>query len=442
MTIAAPGPAAAATTRPWAQSTGDSQANHNTQASINYYLGQGVPASQLVFGVPFYGYDFPVSNLHTACPSNNCGATTYVGYLAAAADVGNGWTRYWDASASSPYLISNSSANTITYDDAQSIQAKSTWALNTADLGGVFMWELSGDYTAPSNQPLLDAMRAPAPGLWAHRDFHVDAHAHPGRPRLRHLPIPSRIQAEDYSASYDDTPGNTGGAYRTGDTDIEATTDVGGGYDVGYIDAGEWLEFQVQVAATGVYDFSFRVASAQTTAMDLSLALDGTALGGSVNISGTGGWQTWATDAVTGFNLSAGRHTLRVLLGTGGFNLNYVDVSREATPTPSITRSATVSSTATATRSLSPSATRSSSPSATRSNTPSVTDSATVTATLSPTPSFSASQTVSPSPSVTVTVRGTFHLWPQRHRDDHYQQDAEPNAVRHQDRQRHAYLDR
>ena len=46
-------------------------------------------------------------------------------------------------------------------------------------------------------------------------------------------PIDVRVQAEDYNAYSDSDPGNTGGAYRTDDVDLEPTTDTGGGYNVG-----------------------------------------------------------------------------------------------------------------------------------------------------------------------------------------------------------------
>lgn len=41
--------------------------------------------------------------------------------------------------------------------------------------------------------------------------------------------------------AYDDaTSGNSGGAYRSTDVDIEPTTDTGAGYSVGWTRAGEW----------------------------------------------------------------------------------------------------------------------------------------------------------------------------------------------------------
>ena len=53
-----------------------------------------------------------------------------------------------------------------------------------------------------------------------------------------------RLQAEDYTWFYDTTPGNTGGSYRSDDVDIQPTSDGGPGFNVGWIDANEWLAFQ------------------------------------------------------------------------------------------------------------------------------------------------------------------------------------------------------
>src|SRR6516162_9399903 len=58
---------------------------------------------------------------------------------------------------------------------------------------------------------------------------------------VRPIPVPGRIEAEDYDTngagvSYQDTaPGNSGNVYRQDDVDIEPTTDTGGGYNVGWI---------------------------------------------------------------------------------------------------------------------------------------------------------------------------------------------------------------
>lgn len=43
------------------------------------------------------------------------------------------------------------------------------------------------------------------------------------------------FQAEDFTAAFDTTVGNLGGAYRLSDVDIEITQDEGGGYNVGWM---------------------------------------------------------------------------------------------------------------------------------------------------------------------------------------------------------------
>ena len=56
-------------------------------------------------------------------------------------------------------------------------------------------------------------------------------------------PVPGIIQAENFDnggkgvAYFDTTRGNAGGAYRSTDVDIQATSDTGGGYNVGWIAA-------------------------------------------------------------------------------------------------------------------------------------------------------------------------------------------------------------
>ena len=77
--------------------------------------------------------------------------------------------------------------------------------------------------------------------------------------------MPGRIEAENFDnggegvAYHDTTPGNSGGAYRNTDVDLEVSSD--GGYDVGWTAAGEWLNYTVSVASSGSYTVGLRVAS-------------------------------------------------------------------------------------------------------------------------------------------------------------------------------------
>lgn len=150
---------------------------------------------------------------------------------------------------------------------------------------------------------------------------------------VRPIPVPGRIEAEAYDAKgptvsfYDNTPGNTGGVYRKDDVDIEATSDTGGGYNVGWIASGEWLNYTMTVPTTAVYQLAFRVASANGSG-NIQVALDGLPLC-SVVTPLTGGWQAWQTVAVSNLVLRAGHRLLRVDFQIGGQNFNYIQVTRQ-----------------------------------------------------------------------------------------------------------------
>ena len=159
--------------------------------------------------------------------------------------------------------------------------------------------------------------------------------------------IPGKIEAEKYdlggTLAYNDaTVGNDGGAFRSEDVDIEATTDVDGGYNIAYTAAGEWLEYTVNVTAAGKYDFAVRVAAA-TAGKSMHVEIDGVNVTGTITIPNTGGWQVWQTVTVPNITLAAGTKIMKVVMDTDGFNLNYVNVTASATiavnaaPTVSLT---------------------------------------------------------------------------------------------------------
>ncbi|MEM9271340.1 MAG: carbohydrate-binding protein [Cyanobacteria bacterium P01_F01_bin.143] len=133
-----------------------------------------------------------------------------------------------------------------------------------------------------------------------------------------------RVEAEDYTSYFDTTTGNSGGVYRNDDVDIEATTDVGGGFNVGWIEEGEWLTYNVDVPQSGLYQLVARVASEVETTHSLDVSLDGQTF--SLGFNGTGGWQSWENVVDGGINLTAGSHEMRLDMGTSLFNINYVDL--------------------------------------------------------------------------------------------------------------------
>jgi beta-glucosidase len=150
--------------------------------------------------------------------------------------------------------------------------------------------------------------------------------------------VPGRIQAENYDtggegvAYYNTEVGNPGGSYRTDDIGIEPTTDTGGGYDVGYLNNGEWLEYTVNPPdPSAIYSINVRVA-ALSTGGQLRVRLNGTVLG-TVSIPATGAWQNW--EAVTLPNVpiqgAIGSQPLRLEVLNNGFNINWVELDRVQT---------------------------------------------------------------------------------------------------------------
>jgi len=150
-------------------------------------------------------------------------------------------------------------------------------------------------------------------------------------------PIPGKVEAEEYDSNgmnisyYDNSPGNEGSAtLRNDDVDIEATLDTDGGYDVGWITNGEWLEYTVNVAKTGMYDFTFRSASAGSTgSVSISTSATGDTILPAMPLAPSGDWQNWKDATNSGIYLTQGKQVWRVNMETGNFNLNYFTVVAE-----------------------------------------------------------------------------------------------------------------
>ncbi len=145
-------------------------------------------------------------------------------------------------------------------------------------------------------------------------------------------PIPGRIEAEDFDEGWpgdayvDCDAANNGGAYRPdSDVDIEPCSE--GGFDVGWMCPGEWLEYTVDVATAGTYDLLARVAS-EASGGSLRFEFDGADVSGAIGVPATGGWQTWTT-VQTRVELDAGEQVVRLVnLGGGGaeFNINWFEL--------------------------------------------------------------------------------------------------------------------
>ncbi len=130
--------------------------------------------------------------------------------------------------------------------------------------------------------------------------------------------------------SWNDNPGrdNGGAQSQRANTDVEL---VGAEQDIGYIVAGEWVEYTVNVAEAGIYDLSVNAKTpigGNTVAVSLEggPAIATYALADSNGPGMTFGGTTFAQTAPQQVQLDAGLQTLRVTFdGTGASNGYLLD---------------------------------------------------------------------------------------------------------------------
>jgi uncharacterized delta-60 repeat protein len=170
-------------------------------------------------------------------------------------------------------------------------------------------------------------------------DFAV-ARVTPGRyPHLGEpLAVPGTIFARDYdnggpNVAYADTSVNLNEASGL----FRSTYRPGSGVDLeygplsfpvspqhaGYVHAGEWLEYTVQVGVTCDYSLQTRVASAGTGGT-FHLQIDGVGVTGTLSIPDTGGWLNFQNVSGGTVGLTAGTHVLGIQFDTVGANGVFV----------------------------------------------------------------------------------------------------------------------
>lgn len=139
--------------------------------------------------------------------------------------------------------------------------------------------------------------------------------------------LPGIIEAEDYDrggegiAYHDAELENSGGAYRTKEgVDIEAASE--NGYNIGWIQADEWVEYSVDVKSSGVYSIDVRTASASDLGY-FHIELNNVNITGRYEAPVTGGWQVYTTVTIPNVYLTAGTAVIRFYMESANFNVNY-----------------------------------------------------------------------------------------------------------------------
>src|SRR5205814_1632517 len=86
------------------------------------------------------------------------------------------------------------------------------------------------------------------------------------------ISMPGSVEAENFDlgregvAYHDVSTGNNGAVYRTTeDVDLVAASGNATGYVVNYFQAGEWLEYTIDVSTSGSYAISLKASSEYST---------------------------------------------------------------------------------------------------------------------------------------------------------------------------------
>jgi len=140
-----------------------------------------------------------------------------------------------------------------------------------------------------------------------------DGKPYGGKPVL----VPGILQAENFDRGGDSvayhTLDNTNlfGLYRPNEgVRLEKSTDTGGGFNVGWARAGDWLNYTIKVEKPGNYTIHTRVASLGRGG-SFHYKLDFVDATPQQTVPDTGGWQNWVTLTTT-IHLPAGRHVLQL----------------------------------------------------------------------------------------------------------------------------------
>ncbi|MBP7999349.1 MAG: carbohydrate-binding protein [Chloroflexi bacterium] len=148
--------------------------------------------------------------------------------------------------------------------------------------------------------------------------------------------VPVRVEAEYFHcggegvAYHDTTTGNAGTSSLRYWESVDLYTGGGSnGVHIGEARTGEWLTYQVNAAAAGIYNVTARVAANHANG-SFTLLVDGASTYGPYTIPNTGSASTFQNVTVPGVYLTPGQHTIRINITVSTSNpvsLDYLEFS-------------------------------------------------------------------------------------------------------------------
>jgi large repetitive protein len=150
--------------------------------------------------------------------------------------------------------------------------------------------------------------------------------------------VPGQFEAEDFDkggegvAYHDVVPGNAGGSYRPNE-DVDITGLFAGGYVVNNSQTGEWLEYTINVTASGTYAIEALVSS-MFTGSQFQVSIDDVDKTSLIAVPNTGAWETFQWVGKSGINLTTGPHVLRLTSAVEYFNVDALRITQELPTSP------------------------------------------------------------------------------------------------------------
>ncbi|OFX90007.1 MAG: hypothetical protein A2W99_08380 [Bacteroidetes bacterium GWF2_33_16] len=157
-------------------------------------------------------------------------------------------------------------------------------------------------------------------------------------PNSRHI-IPGIIEATDYDSggegiSYHDVDIENNGTGPRQDEAVDTEYNDGGS-SIGWIEPGEWVEYNVNVESTGLYDIELRFASLNGGGQ-MEIHFSDEDRTGVIPVQATGSWTSFYSAFLRNISLYDTDTLMRLRFNIGKFNISRLKFTKNVTSIPEI----------------------------------------------------------------------------------------------------------
>jgi len=204
--------------------------------------------------------------------------------------------------------------------------AQGRWSQNDLTASGQFVREIIRDWNQCSDTDSSNSGGSSDSGGGTSNQSSAYpngvAHAIPGVINATHYDTGgSRVSYSD-----NDTTNRGNGIRQNEGVDTQFLASAG---NVGWINDGEYLEFTVDVATSGLYRVTFDVATLRSSSSRFHLEFNGRNATGTVNVPTTGAWNHFESVVSQGVDLDRGQQTMRLAFDRGSFNISDLEFELE-----------------------------------------------------------------------------------------------------------------